>query len=107
MGITLTQSAADYIRHYLDKRGRGLGLRLGVRPSGCSGMSYHLEYVDVPVADDQIFEQHGARVYVSPDSLPFLQGTELDYAHEGANEGFRFHNPNEKAACGCGESFTV
>lgn len=106
MEITLTQQAADYIRHYLEKRGRGLGLRLGVKPAGCSGMAYQLEYVDQPAADDQVFEQFGARVYVSPDHLPYLQGTELDYAREGRNEGFRFKNPNEKAACGCGESFT-
>ena len=107
MAITLTQQAADHIRRHLEKRGKGLGLRLGVKPSGCSGMSYQLEYVDDPVDGDQIFEQFGARLYVAPDSLPYLQGTELDYAREGLNEGFRFRNPNEKAACGCGESFTV
>lgn len=107
MNITLTQSAADHIRYYLDKRGKGQGLRLGVAPSGCSGMSYQLEYVDDPVPEDEVFEQFGARVYVSPDSLPYLDGTELDYGREGLNEGFRFNNPNEKAACGCGESFTV
>ncbi|HET8598079.1 MAG TPA: iron-sulfur cluster assembly protein IscA [Castellaniella sp.] len=107
MAITLTQQAADHIRRHLEKRGKGLGLRLGVKPSGCSGMSYQLEYVDDPVDGDQVFEQFGARLYVAPDSLPYLQGTELDYAREGLNEGFRFRNPNEKAACGCGESFTV
>jgi iron-sulfur cluster assembly protein len=107
MAITLTQQAADHIRRHLDKRGKGLGLRLGVKPSGCSGMSYQLEYVDDPATDDQVFEQFGARLYVAPDSLPYLQGTELDYVREGLNEGFRFRNPNEKAACGCGESFTV
>jgi iron-sulfur cluster assembly protein len=107
MAITLTQQAADHIRRHLEKRGKGLGLRLGVKPSGCSGMSYQLEYVDVPVDGDQVFEQFGATLYVAPDSLPYLQGTELDYAREGLNEGFRFRNPNEKAACGCGESFTV
>ncbi len=107
MGITLTEQAASHIQRHLEKRGKGLGLRLGVKPSGCSGMSYHLEYVDVAAADDRLFEQFGARVYVDPQSLPFLEGTELDYAREGLNEGFRFNNPNEKAACGCGESFTV
>ena len=107
MGITLTQQAAEHIQRHLAKRGKGLGLRLGVKPSGCSGMSYQLEYVDDPVADDQLFEQFGARLYVPSDSLPYLQGTELDYAREGLNEGFRFNNPNEKAACGCGESFSV
>jgi iron-sulfur cluster assembly protein len=107
MAITLTQQAADHIRRHLDKRGKGLGLRLGVKQSGCSGMSYQLEYVDDPAAEDQVFEQFGARLYVAPASLPYLQGMELDYAREGLNEGFRFNNPNEKAACGCGESFTV
>lgn len=107
IGITLTPQAAEQILRNLEKRGKGLGLRLGVKTSGCSGMAYQMEFVDDPMADDQIFEQHGARVYVAPDCLPYLQGTQLDYAREGLNEGFRFQNPNEKAACGCGESFTV
>lgn len=107
MGITLTSQAAEHIQRNLEKRGKGLGLRLGVKPAGCSGLSYHLEYVDDPATEDQVFEQFGARIYVGPDSLPYLQGTELDYAREGLNEGFRFNNPNEKAACGCGDSFTV
>ncbi|WP_322995158.1 iron-sulfur cluster assembly protein IscA [Castellaniella sp.] len=107
MAITITQSAADHIRRHLDKRGHGLGLRLGVKATGCSGMAYQIEYVDEPAAADQLFQQFGVSVYIDPDSLPYLQGTELDYAREGLNEGFRFRNPNEKAACGCGESFTV
>ena len=107
MGITLTQQAAEHIQRNLENRGRGVGLRLGVKPSGCSGLSYLLEYVDSPLDSDQIFEQFGARVYVAPENLQYLQGTELDYAREGLNEGFRFNNPNEKAACGCGDSFTV
>jgi len=107
MGITLTQQAAEHIQRHLEQRGKGLGLRLGVKTSGCSGLSYQLEYVDDPHAEDQVFEQHGARVYVAPENLQYLQGTELDYAREGLNEGFRFNNPNEKAACGCGDSFTV
>ncbi|MBV2182602.1 iron-sulfur cluster assembly protein IscA [Castellaniella sp. MT123] len=107
MAITLTQAAAEHIQRHLEKRGKGLGLRLGVKPSGCSGMSYLLEYVDDQGLDDTIFDQFGARLYVDSGSLPYLQGTELDYAREGLNEGFRFRNPNEKAACGCGESFTV
>ncbi|MFT0532521.1 iron-sulfur cluster assembly protein IscA [Castellaniella hirudinis] len=107
MAITITQSAADHIRRHLDKRGHGLGLRLGVKPSGCSGMSYQIEFVDDPAPEDQRFEAFGVAVFVAPDSLPYLQGTQLDYAREGLNEGFRFRNPNEKAACGCGESFTV
>lgn len=107
MGITLTQQAADHISRYLEKRGKGLGLRLGVRTTGCSGMAYKLEYVDEPAAEDQVFEQLGVKVFIDPQSLQFLDGTQLDYGREGLNEGFRFTNPNEKATCGCGESFTV
>lgn len=107
MGITLTQQAADHISRYIEKRGKGLGLRLGVRTTGCSGMAYKLEYVDEPAAGDQIVEQFGVKVFIDPKSLPFLEGTQLDYGREGLNEGFRFTNPNEKATCGCGESFTV
>lgn len=107
MGITLTQQAADHINRYLQKRGKGVGLRLGVRMTGCSGLAYKLEYVDEANADDQVYEQLGVKVFVDPKSLPFLEGTQVDYGREGLNEGFRFRNPNEKASCGCGESFTV
>jgi iron-sulfur cluster assembly protein len=107
MAVTLTQSAADHISRYLAKRGKGVGLRLGVRTTGCSGMAYKLEYVDQPAESDQIFEHFGVKVFVDPKSMPYLAGTELDYAREGLNEGFKFSNPNEKATCGCGESFTV
>ncbi|QIM49487.1 iron-sulfur cluster assembly protein IscA [Pusillimonas sp. DMV24BSW_D] len=107
MGITLTPQAADHVSRYLAKRGKGLGLRLGVRTTGCSGMAYKLEYVDEPNADDSVFEQHGVKVFIDAKSLPYLEGTQLDYGREGLNEGFRFTNPNEKATCGCGESFTV
>ncbi len=107
MGITLTQQAADHISRYIEKRGKGLGLRLGVRTTGCSGMAYKLEYVDEPAAGDQVVEQFGVKVFIDPKSLPFLEGTQLDYGREGLNEGFKFSNPNEKATCGCGESFTV
>ncbi|AWB33324.1 iron-sulfur cluster assembly protein IscA [Orrella marina] len=107
MAVTLTASAADHIQKYLSKRGKGIGLRLGVRTTGCSGMAYKLEYVDDPKPEDEVFESHGVRVFVDPKSLAYLQGTELDYAREGLNEGFKFQNPNEKATCGCGESFTV
>src|SRR3546814_5263328 len=106
MGILLTQQAADHINRYIEKRGKGLGLRLGVRTTGCSGMAYKLEYVDEPNADDQVFEQRGVRVYIDPKSLPFLEGTQLDYAREGLNEGFKFSNPNEKATCGRSEEHT-
>ncbi len=107
MAVTLTASAADHIQKYLAKRGKGMGLRLGVRTTGCSGMAYKLEYVDEPDSADEVFESHGVKVFVDPKSLVYLQGTELDYAREGLNEGFKFQNPNEKATCGCGESFTV
>jgi len=107
MGITLTQNAAQHISRYLEQRGKGLGLRLGVRTTGCSGMAYQLEYVDVPEPQDQIFENHGVKVFIDPKSLAYLDGTQLDYGREGLNEGFKFTNPNEKATCGCGESFTV
>lgn len=107
MAVTLTAGAADHIQKYLSKRGKGIGLRLGVRTTGCSGMAYKLEYVDEPQSEDQVFESHGVKVFIDPKSLVYLQGTELDYAREGLNEGFKFQNPNEKATCGCGESFTV
>jgi len=107
MEITLTQRAADHISRYIEKRGKGLGLRLGVRTTGCSGMAYKLEYVDEPNPDDQVVEQLGVKVFIDPESLQFLEGTQLDYTREGLNEGFKFVNPNEKATCGCGESFTV
>lgn len=107
MAVTLTAQAAQHIEKYLQKRGKGLGLRLGVRTTGCSGMAYKLEYVDEQHEDDQVFESHGVKVFVDPKSLSYIDGTELDYAREGLNEGFKFSNPNEKATCGCGESFTV
>ena len=107
MAVTLTQQAADHIGRYLQRRGKGLGLRLGVRTTGCSGLAYKLEYVDEADPADQIFENHGVKVFVDAKSLSYIDGTELDYAREGLNEGFKFHNPNEKATCGCGESFTV
>lgn len=107
MSISLTKNAAEHISRHLEKRGHGLGLRLGIKPTGCSGMSYKFDYVDEVAASDQVFEQHGVKVFVDPKNLPFLDGVELDYGRDGLNEGFRFSNPNEKAACGCGESFTV
>jgi iron-sulfur cluster assembly protein len=107
MAVTLTQQAANHIDRYLQRRGKGVGLRLGVRTTGCSGMAYKLEYVDAPDAADEVFESFGVKVFVDAKSLSYIDGTELDYAREGLNEGFKFHNPNEKATCGCGESFTV
>lgn len=107
MAITLTEAAAERVKHFLDKRGTGVGLRLGVRTSGCSGMAYVLEFVDRIEDDDQVFEDHGVKVVVDPKSLVYLDGTELDFAREGLNEGFKFNNPNVKDECGCGESFNV
>jgi iron-sulfur cluster assembly protein len=107
MGITLTQAAASHVAKFLANRGKGLGIRLGVRTSGCSGMAYVLEFADALEAGDQVFQDHGVKVIVDPKSLLYLDGTELDYTREGLNEGFKFRNPNVKDACGCGESFTV
>ena len=107
MGVTLSESAARHVANFLDKRGKGLGIRLGVKTSGCSGMAYKLEFVDSAEADDLVFESHGVKVFIDPKSLPFLEGTELDFVREGLNEGFKFNNPNVKDQCGCGESFNV
>ena len=107
MAITLSERAAQHIRSYLAKRGKGLGVRLGVKTSGCSGMAYKLEFVDAAEPTDQVFESEGVKVVVDAKSLPYLEGTELDYTREGLNEGFRFNNPNVKNQCGCGESFHV
>ncbi|MBS1196483.1 MAG: HesB/YadR/YfhF:Iron-sulfur cluster assembly protein IscA [Proteobacteria bacterium] len=107
MPVTLTEKAAKHVANYLTKRGKGFGLRLGVRTSGCSGMAYKLEFVDETGEDDTVFESNGVKVVVDAKSLPYLDGMELDYAREGLNEGFKFNNPNVKDQCGCGESFTV
>jgi iron-sulfur cluster assembly protein len=107
MSITLTESAAQHVKKFLAKRGKGEGLRLGVRTSGCSGLAYVLEYVDRVETEDQVFEDHGVKVVVDPKSLVYLDGTEVDYTREGLNEGFKFNNPNVKNSCGCGESFNV
>jgi len=107
MAITLTEAAANHIRKFLENRGAGEGIRLGVKSSGCSGMSYVLEFVDAVGEEDKVFEAHGVKVVVDPKSMLYLDGTELDYAREGLNEGFKFNNPNVKDACGCGESFNV
>lgn len=107
MAITLTEAAADRVRHFIQQRGKGVALRLGVRTSGCSGMAYVLEFADQIEDSDVVFENLGVKVVVDPKSLVYLDGTELDYGKEGLNEGFRFNNPNVKDACGCGESFSV
>lgn len=107
MAITLTEAAASRVQKFLANRGKGIGLRLGVKTSGCSGMAYTLEFVDEAAPDDVVFESHGVKVLLDPKSLSYLDGTELDYAREGLNEGFKFNNPNVKGQCGCGESFSV
>ena len=107
MSITITERAAEHVNNFMAKRGKGIGLRLGVRTTGCSGMAYKLEFADEEQAGDLSFESHGVRVFVDPKSLPYLDGTELDFVREGLNEGFKFNNPNVKNTCGCGESFNV
>jgi len=107
MAISLTETAASHVRNFLAKRGKGVGLRLGVKTSGCSGMAYKLEFADEIGSDDLTFDSHGITVLVDPKSLPYIDGMELDYTREGLNEGFKFNNPNVKDACGCGESFKV
>ena len=105
--VTLSERAADHIAKFIAKRGKGVGIRLGVRTSGCSGMAYKLEFADAANPEDIEFLSYGVKVLVDPKSLPYLAGTELDYAREGLNEGFKFNNPNVKDACGCGESFNT
>lgn len=107
MGVSLTEPAAARVLAFLEQRGKGVGLRLGVRPSGCSGMAYVLEFVDAVEDTDEVFEDHGVKIIVDKKSLIYLEGTELDYGKEGLNEGFKFNNPNVSGECGCGESFTV
>ncbi|HUI99295.1 MAG TPA: iron-sulfur cluster assembly protein IscA [Usitatibacter sp.] len=107
MAVTLTDRAAEHVRRYIEKRGKGVGVRLGVKTTGCSGLAYKLEFADAVQPEDQQFESHGVRVLIDPKSLAYLDGTELDFVREGLNEGFRFNNPNEKDRCGCGESFNV
>jgi iron-sulfur cluster assembly protein len=105
--ITLTDSAAKHVQTFMAKRGKGVALRLGVKTTGCSGLAYKLEYADAVNPDDHTFDSNGVKVVVDPKSLPYLDGTELDFAREGLNEGFKFRNPNVKDECGCGESFNV
>jgi iron-sulfur cluster assembly protein len=107
MAVTLTESAARHVSRYISKRGHGVGVRLGVKTTGCSGLAYMLEYVDELSAEDVIFEDQGVKVLIDPKSLAYLDGTQLDFVKEGLNEGFKFSNPNERDRCGCGESFRV
>ncbi len=107
MAITLTESAVGRVRSYLDNRGGGLGLRLGVKKTGCSGFAYVVNFADEIRADDAIFETNGIKVVVDNDALEYIDGTEVDFVKEGLNEAFKFRNPNAKGECGCGESFNV
>lgn len=105
--ITITENAASHIQNFLVKRGKGEGIRIGVKTSGCSGMAYTLEFVDEIDSDDTVFEQSGVKIFIDPKSLVYLDGTQVDYTKEGLQEGFKFENPNVKESCGCGESFHV
>ncbi|MBX9597805.1 MAG: iron-sulfur cluster assembly protein IscA [Burkholderiales bacterium] len=107
MGISATETAAARVQAFLAKRGKGVGLRLGVKTTGCSGLAYKIEFVDTPANDDHKFDSNGISIFVDSKSLQFLDGTVLDYTKEGLQEGFKFTNPNVKDECGCGESFTV
>ena len=107
MSVSMTEAAARHVNRYLSKRGKGVGVRLGVKTTGCSGLAYKLEYVDELATEDVVFAAHGLKILIDPKSLPYLEGTELDFVREGLNEGFKFNNPNERDRCGCGESFRV
>lgn len=107
MTISLTESAADRVRSFLSARGQGIGLRLGVRKTGCSGFAYVVNYADAAEPTDHVFEDRGVKVFVDPVSLPLINGTVIDFIKQGLNEAFRFRNPNVKGECGCGESFNV
>ncbi len=107
MALTMTEAARNYVRRFLDSRGHGIGIRLGVKTTGCSGLSYVLEFVDELHEGDEVFDSEGVKVVVDGKSLVYLDGTELDYTRESLNEGSQFNNPNVSAECGCGESFHV
>jgi iron-sulfur cluster assembly protein len=107
MGISMTEAAAEHVGKFLTDRGGGIGIRLAVKTTGCSGLTYVLEPVDDIAPEDEVFPSRGVDVYIDPKSLVYLDGTEMDYVKKGLNEGFEFSNPNVKGECGCGESFTV
>lgn len=107
--INLTELAAKKVKAYLEKRGRGVGITIGVRTTGCSGLAYKLEYIDTPplTRDWMYYESHGVKIFVNGRDLPYVNGLTMDYKRQGLNEGFEFINPNERDRCGCGESFRV
>ncbi len=107
MSVIVTENAAKQIQKQLDKRGKGIGLRLGVKEAGCTGFAYVIDYADELNSGDSVYEEHGVKVVVNDSHLAYLNGVELDYCREGINEAFKFHNPNIKDTCGCGESFSV
>ena len=107
MSVTVTEAAARPVTKYLARRGKGVGVRLGVKTTGCSGLAYKLEYADDVSPEDVVFEEQGIKILVDPKSMPYIDGTQLDFVREGLNEGFKFINPNERDRCGCGESFRV
>ena len=107
MAISLTHAAADRVRHFIAERGHGVGLRLGVRKTGCSGFAYVVNYADEVLGNDRVFASQGVQVLVDADSLALIDGTEIDFVRHGLNEAFRFRNPNVRGECGCGESFSV
>ena len=107
MAITLTDAAANRVRSFLESRGKGIGLRVGIKTTGCAGLAYVLEFVDELAEGDETFEFNGVTIIVDGKSLVYIDGTELDFVKEGLNEGFKFNNPNQNGECGCGESFTV
>ncbi len=107
MAISITENAAKHVAEQLANRGHGVGIRVGITTTGCSGMAYVLEFVDKLDVGDQVFEDHGVKIIVDPKSLVYIDGTEMDFVKQGVNEGFEFKNPNAKGECGCGESFSV
>jgi len=107
MSITLTPAAAERVRHFISQRGHGVGLRLGVRKTGCSGFAYVVNYADEVQQNDRVFDSQGVQVLVDADNLALIDGTEIDFVRHGLNEAFRFRNPNVRGECGCGESFSV
>ena len=107
MAISLTESAAERVRSYLERRGHGVGLRIGIKKTGCSGYAYVIDYADSIDPDDVVFDELGVKVVVDNDSLKLIDGTQVDFVKEGINEAFKFRNPNVKGECGCGESFSI